>query len=136
MTTRTAQERTHVRSWIERLTLFRAIRTIVLVVMVLVLLGGLLVRLIEPKVFTSFGLACWFAITTVTTVGYGDVVPTSTGGRIVGSVLMLSGVALIPLVTSVTVAILTAKNSRALNDEQDARLASIEQQIEQLRDSV
>ena len=76
-----ARRSTHVRTWYERLTLFRALRTIAIIVMLLVLAGGVLVRVIEPAKFTSLGLAWWWAVETVTTVGYGDVVPVSTGGR-------------------------------------------------------
>lgn len=119
----------------ERLTLGRAIRTIVLVATAMVLVGGLLVRVVEPHTFTSFGLACWWAVTTVTTVGYGDIVPESTAGRIVGAALMLTGVSLIPLVTSVAVSILTAKRAEIANREQDARLAAIERQLDGLRSS-
>jgi voltage-gated potassium channel len=132
MTTRKAEERTRVRHWVERLTLWRAIRTIIIVATLLVLLGGLLVRLVEPDVFTSYGLACWWAITTVTTVGYGDIVPETTAGRIVGSVLMLAGVSLIPIVTSVAVSILVAKRTQVLQEEQDERMERIERRLDEL----
>jgi voltage-gated potassium channel len=68
----------------------------------------------------------------VTTVGYGDVVPVSTAGRIVGAALMLTGVSLIPLVTSVAVSILTAKRAQILQREQELRLEQIEQRLEAL----
>jgi voltage-gated potassium channel len=42
----------------------------------------------------------WWALVTITTVGYGDVVPHSTSGRIVGLILMLSGVVLVSLFTA------------------------------------
>jgi len=42
----------------------------------------------------------WWALVTITTVGYGDVVPHSTMGRIVGLILMLSGVVLVSLFTA------------------------------------
>jgi voltage-gated potassium channel len=132
MSTRAPGSRTHVRSWYERLTLFRAVRTIVVIATLLVLAGGALVRVIEPHTFHSIGLAWWWAVTTVTTVGYGDVVPVSTGGRFVGGALMLAGVSLIPLVTSVVVSVLTLKRQQVQHDEQTARLARIEERLEQL----
>ena len=100
-------------TWYERLTLLRAIGTIVTVAVILVLIGGALARLVEPEVFTSLGLAYWWAITTVTTVGYGDVVPQDPWGRVVGSLLMLTGLSLIPTLTSVIVSTLISKRSQA-----------------------
>lgn len=126
-------DRTRVRLWMERLTLARAIRTIVLVAMLMVVAGALLVRVVEPKTFNDFGLSLWWSVTTLTTVGYGDIVPHSTAGRLVGAALMLTGVSLIPLVTSIAVSILTAKRNRELHDQQVARLAQIEQQLDALR---
>jgi voltage-gated potassium channel len=49
---------------------------------------------------TSFGDALWWAVTTVTTVGYGDHYPTTTEGRFVAVGLMLAGIALIGVVTA------------------------------------
>lgn len=43
----------------------------------------------------------WWAITTVTTVGYGDVIPITTAGKIIASITMLSGFALLALLLSV-----------------------------------
>jgi voltage-gated potassium channel len=129
MSTRIPADRTRVRTWMERLTLARAIGTIVAVATVMVVAGGVLVRIVEPHTFTDIGLSLWWAVTTVTTVGYGDIVPVSTAGRIVGAALMLTGVSLIPLVTSVAVSILTAKRAEIANREQDARLAAIERQL-------
>jgi voltage-gated potassium channel len=126
-------DRTRVRIWMERLTLARAIRSIMLVAIVMVVVGGVLVRIVEPHTFTDIGLSFWWAVETITTVGYGDIVPESTAGRLVGAALMLTGVSLIPLVTSVAVSILTAKRTQDLHDEQVARLAEIELQLEQLR---
>ena len=117
----------------ERLTLARAIRTIVLVALLMVVAGALLVRVVEPSTFSDVGLSLWWSVTTLTTVGYGDIVPHSTAGRIVGAALMLTGVSLIPLVTSIAVSILTAKRNQDLHDQQVARLAQIEQQLDELR---
>jgi voltage-gated potassium channel len=122
--------------WTERLTLFRAVRTIIGVAIALVLLAGALERAIEPKVFTSIGLAYWWAVVTVTTVGYGDVVPQSTGGRVVATLLMLTGLALIPTLTSVIVSVLISKRARAdrehaerQREEDTEALARIEERL-------
>ncbi len=49
---------------------------------------------------TSFGDALWWALTTVTTVGYGDHYPVTTSGRFVAGGLMLAGIALLGVVTA------------------------------------
>ena len=68
---------------------------------VLVSLGcALLMQLVGRAEFSSFGLALWWAVQTVTTVGYGDVTPTTTTGRVIAGVLMVVSVALVTLVTA------------------------------------
>jgi voltage-gated potassium channel len=133
-------KRKRVGKWYERLTLFRAIRTILAIAVTLVLIAAVLARAIEPETFTSIGLALWWAVTTVTTVGYGDVVPQSTEGRLVGAALMLTGLSLIPLLVSVVVSILTVKRANEQHErdarnlkEQSQRLARIEQRLSELQ---
>jgi voltage-gated potassium channel len=122
--------------WYERLTLFRAVSTIIGVAILLVIVAGFLARLVEPETFTSLGLAYWWAVETVTTVGYGDVVPNSPEGRVVGTLLMLTGLSLIPTLTSVIVSILLAKRRQVeqkrieqLETEQATLLARIEERL-------
>ena len=125
---------TRLQRWYERLTLLRAVTSIIVVALLLVLLAGLLARLVEPETYTSIGLAYWWAVTTVTTVGYGDVVPTTPAGRVVGAGLMLIGLSLIPTLTSVTVTLLISKRKR-VDEERIAQLesqqATVLTQIEQ-----
>jgi voltage-gated potassium channel len=121
--------------WQERLTPVRAVATIILVALTLVLVAGLLARIVEPETFSSIGLAYWWAITTVTTVGYGDVVPTTPGGRVVGSALMLIGLSLIPTVTSVVVAALLAQSRRAEQAQIRAMLERFEAHLARIEES-
>jgi voltage-gated potassium channel len=128
--------------WYERLSLVRAVYTIIAVAIVLVVVAGALVRLVEPETFHSTGLAYWWAVTTVTTVGYGDTVPRSPEGRMVAAMLMLTGLSLIPTLTSVIVATLLAKYRHAeqdrieqLENEQAAVLARIEERLGRLEES-
>jgi voltage-gated potassium channel len=112
--------------WYERLTLLRAIATILVVATVIVLIAGGLARIVEPETFHSIGLSYWWALTTVTTVGYGDVVPHPTAGRLVGSCLMFTGLALIPTTTSVVVSMLVSKFGRQAQHDTTERLDRIE----------
>ena len=67
---------------------------------VAVVLFGVVERLIDPKTFHSVWLGMWWAIETVTTVGYGDVVPDQTAGKVIAGFLMLGGLSLISVVTA------------------------------------
>ena len=48
----------------------------------------------------GFGTALWWALATVTTVGYGDVVPATAAGRVVGVAVMLVGIGLFGVLTA------------------------------------
>jgi voltage-gated potassium channel len=72
-----------------------------LVIFGVILMGATLMFLIEhddqPEKFASIPHAIWWAIATVTTVGYGDVVPVSDLGKFVAGFVMLMGYGLIAL---------------------------------------
>ncbi len=74
----------------------------VAVLFVIVLLGGataayFVEQAAQPRDFASIPASLWWAIVTLTTTGYGDVVPQSAPGRMVGGVLMISGIAVLAL---------------------------------------
>lgn len=69
--------------------------------------------------FRDFGDAVWWAIVTVATVGYGDLVPRTLAGRIVGSVTIVSGLVMISLFTATISSLFIArkiKESQGLQD--------------------
>ncbi len=55
----------------------------------------------QPQQFGTLPNAMWWAVVTLTTTGYGDVVPLTAMGRIIGSLLMISGIAVLALMTGV-----------------------------------
>lgn len=108
---------------------------VAVVTMSLALVAAIFERLVDPGIGT-FRNALWWAITTVTTTGYGDVVPTSTPGRIVGSLLMVAGVSAIPIAASLIVSAFVARvqaeqseRDRLAREEVSARLERIEQAL-------
>lgn len=57
-------------------------------------------RFAEGSKITTFGDAIWWAIVTITTVGYGDLYPVTLLGRVIAVVLMLSGIVVIGILTA------------------------------------
>ena len=57
-------------------------------------------RYLHGATINSFGKALWWSITTVTTVGYGDVYPVTNTGRVIAVLLMIGGISLVGVVTA------------------------------------
>ena len=83
-------------------TLFnsRRLRTILAALIFFILLFGYLFYVSEPDV-RNLGDGIWWALVTITTVGYGDITPVTTLGRVVASSLMLLGLGLIATITAI-----------------------------------
>lgn len=127
-----------------RLFVAHQLHYVLLTSLVLVVACATLVYALEAEhggPIDSFPQALWWAITTVTTVGYGDAVPVTAAGRGVAAFLMITGIALFGVVTANLAAFLVktepdpaAKADRehaellARLDDMTARLAAIEQQ--------
>jgi ion channel len=93
----------------ERLTLFRAINAIAVVAVVLTLGSAVLEWLIERETFPTLGDACWWAIVTVSTTGFGDVVPHTVAGKTVAAFTMIASLAWVPVVTAVVITLYVRK---------------------------
>jgi voltage-gated potassium channel len=95
------------------------------------MLGALVAFLVDREAFDSFGEAIWWAVVTVGTIGYGDVVPTNGAGRVVAGILILFTMAFFPVLTGVVTATLIDQGQReAASDE---RREEEERQAELLR---
>jgi voltage-gated potassium channel len=111
----------------------RILPFLMLVITALAFAAGTVMWIVDRDDFPTLGIALWWAVTTVTTVGYGDVVPTNATGRFVGSGLMIVGFASLSLLTGVIASLLVARRSAALQateeqalDRIDHRLAEVE----------
>ncbi|TCC41358.1 two pore domain potassium channel family protein [Kribbella speibonae] len=83
----------------------------------------------------NFGDAAWWAVTTITTVGYGDRFPTTGSGRIAGVGLMLGGIALLGVVTAALASWFVEHVARQERDEVDLReqVSALVEEVRALR---
>jgi voltage-gated potassium channel len=63
-------------------------------------MAGLLMTVVDHGGFPTLGSGLWWAVQTVTTVGYGDNVPTTVVGQLLASVVMLLGIGFITVITA------------------------------------
>ncbi len=119
------------------LTARRAAHIIVLLTTLVTIAGGFAIWLLDHREFPDLGESLWWSLQTVTTVGYGDVVPEQTGGRIIAAVVMLQGIALITVGAAAVTATLIEQARKRRHEEEgpetperleriEARLGAIE----------
>ena len=124
---------------LERITrnpLRGAWRAAVAVTVAVTVIAGLLMRLTDPDTYPSIWSGLWWAIQTTTTVGYGDVVPDSVGGRVIAALVMVVGIGFITVSTAaITSAFLEAARRRRAAEKEDplvAEMRELRRQMEQL----
>jgi voltage-gated potassium channel len=107
---------------------------IVLIATALIVLGALAIHRIEggtnPAVAT-FGDALWWAVVTATTVGYGDISPTTLEGRVIAVILMLTGIGVVGVFTA-TIASFFFEQGKSADSDVTARLDTIERKLDEV----
>ncbi|MGZ4257533.1 MAG: potassium channel family protein, partial [Gaiellaceae bacterium] len=93
---------------------------------VVVILGGVAMRALDHKEYSNIWVGMWWALQTVTTVGYGDVTPAHWTGRLVATLVMLEGIAFL----TVTIAAITSTFVARAQAERDAAEAVEDEQEE------
>jgi voltage-gated potassium channel Kch len=100
--------------------------------------GGALIRVLDPGEYSSIWVGMWWSLQTVTTVGYGDVTPHKTIGRLVGAFVMLEGIAFLAIITAAITSsfVARAQHEREVTSEEnvDAAVARLEARFDQVDD--
>lgn len=87
---------------------------------------------LEPTVH-SFWEGVWLAFITGSTVGYGDVVPTTTASRILAVLVVLVGFAMLSLVTAAFAALFVGEDEKRLRREMHQDIRELRQEVRELR---
>lgn len=111
--------------------LLKTTQAIVFAAALLIFIGALAIldaeRHAANATIRNFGDAIWWAMTTVSTVGYGDTYPVTATGRIVAIALMLIGISILGLVTATVTTWFVAQERTVAQ-----RLDAIEAKLDQL----
>lgn len=107
------------------------LRTTLLGAAVVIVIFGILVAGVDPDVKSVWD-GIWWAIATVSTIGYGDVVPTSALGRILGAILVVIGVAIFVIITANILAY-TLRKERAKLSAEERKVDELYDELKEMR---
>jgi voltage-gated potassium channel Kch len=114
----------------EPVSVRNAADVIVTATAVVVATSGVLMRVFDHDEYPNIGRGLWWAMQTVTTVGYGDVTPKNLSGRIIASVVMLWGIAFLAILVAAITSTFVARAAK----EQAEKIGEEDNLVEQLAD--
>jgi voltage-gated potassium channel len=99
-----------------------------------VVFGGILMRVLDHEEYSNVWVGMWWALQTVTTVGYGDVTPQRLPGRIVGAFVMLEGIAFLTIVIAAITSTFVARAEAERDEADETAEKRIEARLDELVD--
>ncbi len=110
------------------LTSARAAWIIASATVTVTIVSGVLMHFTDEKTYPNIGDGLWWGIQTVTTVGYGDLVPTSTAGRLLAALVMVLGIGFLTVITAaITSAFVGSARGRLAGTQADGTAAKLDQ---------
>ena len=100
---------------------------------VVIAAGAGAIAAVEPEVVKGdYWNGLWWAVVTATTVGYGDISPSSAAGRLVAAILMFTGIGLLSTMAATITALFVGQEERSEFQQLQDRLTRIEALLERL----
>ncbi len=95
--------------------------------------AGLLMTVVDRDNFPSLGSGLWWAVQTVTTVGYGDNVPTTAFGQLLAALVMLLGIGFLTVITAAITSTFVSRSRQTPPDADSAEeLREINERLERI----
>jgi voltage-gated potassium channel len=127
-------ERPARRLFAREITVRRAAQAIAISTIIVTFAGGIAIWVLDNREFPTLGSGLWWAVQTVTTVGYGDHVPSTPEGQVVGTVIMVAGIGFLSVITATITAafVESARHRRGVGRDEEIlkRLERIEQRLD------
>ena len=126
----------NLKSLLETLFNSRRLRTILIGLMFVIIFFGYIFYITEPTV-ESIGDGFYWALVTVTTVGYGDITPITPSGKLIASFLILLGLGLIATITAIVSAkFIQNYVDHHTNDDVLDKLQILQEDINELKNKI
>ena len=114
----------------------KRLRTVLSLILFFIGIFGFIFFITEPDV-KSYSDGLWWALVTITTVGYGDITPLTSLGRLVASALMFLGLGLIASLTAViSVKFIQSFVDRHTNDDVLEKLEEMQKDIDEIKKKI
>jgi voltage-gated potassium channel len=104
--------------------------------LVLSLLSGVVAWLTDRKDFHTLGDALWWALVTLATVGYGDIVPHTAWGRVLGSVVIICGITFLSILTATITSYFVSGSQEDRAAEVDAQRGRDAEEVRAVLDEI
>ena len=98
---------------------------------IFVILITILVWFVDTGI-SDFGTAIWYTFASMTSTGYGDVVPTTISGRIVGIVAMVGGILIFSLMTAIISSAYVSRLNRENRQDMESKIDDLTRNVEEL----
>jgi voltage-gated potassium channel len=107
-----------------------AANVIVVATAIVVVAGGVAMRVLDHDEYPNIWRGMWWALQTVTTVGYGDVTPAHRSGRIVAALVMLQGIAFLSILIAAITSTFVARAEREGDQAKDEEVQTVEERLD------
>lgn len=108
---------------------------IILVSIIFIFLVTISIKFLDSNI-DDIQTAFWYVIVSMTSTGYGDVIPVSVSGRIIGVIAMIGGILIFATITAVISSVYLSKINRDTRDSLEAKIDGLNSEIEKLNEKI